>query len=252
MLTFLEHAKSQSEGYHPIQLVFGPKPMFDVKQFKEDFNSAHVDALDKHLQKHYHQFDGEDKHNIRKYTDISSHVNKHLYDHHGLGPGRHEQYIKSFDKTLHKHQTPHDIHVYTGVHPEHHLAKIGHKQGANEDNHIKVVHHGYTSATIHHGVAKSFARATNEVSTDNEQHHHEEHHRHVIKIHVPKGHPGAYVEHHTMNPYEHEFILPRGTKLHVHPNPETVTKRTRTKSESGKLYTSAVHYHTWSAKIAHD
>lgn len=58
--------------------------------------------------------------------------------------------------------------------------------------------------------------------------------RHILKIHVPKGHPGAYVAPHSQHPHEREFTLPPGTKMHIHHEPE---------------YCDKTHSMVWHAKV---
>ena len=43
---------------------------------------------------------------------------------------------------------------------------------------------------------------------------------HVVSIHVPKGSHGAYVDHVSEHQGEREFILHKGAKVHIHPEPE--------------------------------
>jgi hypothetical protein len=94
------------------------------------------------------------------------------------------------DSGMERHKTPHKLTVYSGIKYD-----PGEKMDKN-----KIVHHpSYLSTSLDKFTAKGFSNCTTN--------------KHVLKIHVPKGHPGAYVDHFSENPGEKEFILPRNTKL---------------------------------------
>jgi hypothetical protein len=44
---------------------------------------------------------------------------------------------------------------------------------------------------------------------------------HMLKIHIPEGSKhGMYIGHHSASPQEQEFLIKRGVKIHIHPEPE--------------------------------
>ena len=191
-----------------------------------------VEKLHNSLSSHYKYNDSHIE-TIKKYTgggtnrhepNGSEILNKELHEKRGkLGNSSLNEFKTHVDKLVKHHKTPHDMHVYTGVAEHHEITKMA-KDG--NDN-IKLHHHGFTSTSINKKVAEQFA--------------HQNLSRHIIKIHVPKGHHGAYVSHHSKNGYEKEFILPRGTRLHVHPKP-TIINNDPYGAKSGE-------FHVWHAKI---
>jgi hypothetical protein len=64
------------------------------------------------------------------------------------------------------------------------------------------------STSLSRSVAHRFIKS-NEIENDDSL----EFHHHMLHIHVPKGHPGAFVDGISENQKEKEFILPRGTNL---------------------------------------
>jgi hypothetical protein len=180
-------------------------------------------SLHDSLKSHYSNFDNTDKEHIKTYTNSSWRINGTLLrGKTGVEHPDHDDKVKGIDHLLSKHAAPHDMHVYTGVDDNHPLHDIESKH--KEHN---LIHPGYTSTSISKSRAEGFAKSTN---TD----------KHVLKIHVPAGHPGAYIDHLSANKGEKEFLLPRGTKLKVHPNPEV----------HHDLYGDKIH--TWNASIHKD
>lgn len=136
--------------------------------------------------------------------------------------------IVDLDNALHKHRTPHDMHVYSGI--EFNPKRLGHQ--GDQSGIYKVHLPAYTSASLHPKIAEYFGKRHD--SNDGAIN--------IVKIHVPKGSRGAYIDHISLNQGEREFVLPRGSKLHIHPEPTvTMTKG----SFPDKL-------HVWHAKLVHD
>lgn len=283
-----EKREEKEEKYEPIKTVFGchssPTPPKhcpaqllhpDADVFQEPVGGGYAPPIQEKLNRHFdinaehhemalhHPHDEDHKEAIQKYTASSHYLNKHLHksaaageDPHGSQhwPSEHSKDIHAMDRVVHAHKTHKPFNVYTGVHREHDLHKIGHDQGATEKKPIKVQHHAYLSTSIDKEVAKGFGHHHTETShIDKEGITHITRHVHLMKIHVPKGHHGAYVGHSSVHPNEKEFILPRGTKLHIHHTPKT-------EIEHGKVYNfgdgykekTHYHYHTWSARIHKD
>lgn len=158
---------------------------------------------DSNLVNHYNKFDEEDKKNINNFTNRSFEMNNYHWNNHANPSNpkdaRIEENTKGLDKALTKHQTPHNMTVYSGVsyHPK-------------EMSSNKVLHHpAYMSTSIDKEIAKGFA---DDQQTDEEDEMGRTH-NHVLKIHVPAGSHGAYVDHLSSHGGQREFILPRNTKL---------------------------------------
>ena len=69
--------------------------------------------------------------------------------------------------------------------------------------------------------------------------------KHTIKIHVPKGSHGAYIEHMTANEFEHEFVLHKGAKVHLKPHPKTYI-------EAHVGNSTTLYHHVWEGHLVHD
>jgi hypothetical protein len=145
---------------------------------------------------------GKDVDHVKSYTRDSSYLNRHLYNRHVDGEKHDDEVrginIKAMDKAVTRNKLKHDMHVYSGVtwHP-------GNVAKQHPDRHVHLP--AYTSTSIDKQTAHSFA-----TGDENNQ-------QHVIHFHLKKGQAGKYVEHHTENPGEHEFILPRNTTIKIHP-----------------------------------
>lgn len=96
------------------------------------------------------------------------------------------------DRVISAHRAPDDLVVWSGASPEH-SAVLG---ASNE-----VLHRSYISTSLSPRSATSFAM---------------KHAKHgdIMKIHVPKDHPCAYVTDPT-HEGEREVILPRNTTIHI-------------------------------------
>lgn len=222
-----EKKKKQSNGYHVGHAVFGSHSIpyherlaDSVREEYSILSAKSSEEKEAHLEKHY-KIDKEDKKPISNYSlqsyDLNqSLIHKHLHpdDHwHAADHERmHGPLVSAMDKTLSKHKTPEDMHVYTGAgfSPERFKEK-DHKP----DQHIKVHLPAYTSTSLHQSQAEVFAKK------DPVEHKGEySDHQHMLKIHVPKGSGGLYLGSRSQFPQEKEFVLPRDSKVHVHPKPD--------------------------------
>ena len=173
------------------------------------------------LIKHYNKFDDADKDAIYDYTNESYLVNSHMHRKviGKLRKGEKEHpLVKPMKQMINRHKTPQDMVVYSGIgkSPEH---VIKHQKGETTGAVVKTSN--FTSTSLSKNAATDYARAVVK-SKYNSKYKNSLHGRpgHILKIHVPKGHPGAYVDHHSVHRGEKEFILPHGTKMHIHPEPE--------------------------------
>lgn len=205
------------------------------KQLKEN-TEKQIDALHKKLSAHY-VYDPHHIKEIESYTSSSRYINHHLYENEkkrlGMEHDKDETTAKSkawahpklqrmYD-AMTKHKTPKDIHVFTG------LSTDPRKHFDPSETHTTVRMPAYTSTSLDHGIAENFVKR----HSDNVQH--------IMRIKIPKGSHGAYVEHHTDAPGEHEFILHHGAHLKISNKPFKVVK------DGSFGYT---HYHD--AELIHD
>ena len=166
------------------------------------------------LSKHYN-FTPEHEGHLKAHTDDSTDVNNYLWDKHedvpefGHDP-HHEHNIKKMDHALSAYKTPSNLIVYSGIHYD----------PRGRMNSEKVVHHpAYMSTSLDKDIAKGFA-------SDKPASPRQAKGKHILAIHVPEGHPGAYVGHISHVSSEREFVLPRDTKLkHIKTESEVESSR---------------------------
>lgn len=176
-------------------------------------------------------------------------------------PGKIIHHKIGMDNLLSKYKTPIDFHVFTGLHEP--PVKAWHKLKVP----LHMVHPGYISTSLHKNIAQNFAysrlfttlREPTISNDDYSQKGELQMHKHILRIRVPKGQHGYYAHHNSTVPREHEFILPRGTNLKIHPYPTISTARYPITQNgvhyiSGENITSPsrmmmVHTHTWDADI---
>jgi hypothetical protein len=165
------------------------------------------------LHPHFPAPEGEQYGALRKYTLGSKALNKAMIDHHTQGrelPDHMEVQKHHLQNYLTSHSAPHDMTVHSGTShsPEHY--PIDEKTGKR---HMKLP--AFTSTSIDLHTAQGFG------SQDSTVHKPEYPGRHVLSIHVPKGSPGAYIDHHSALSGEFEHLLPHSSRLHIEPHPTT-------------------------------
>ncbi len=147
---------------------------------------------------------------IKKYTENSQRLNRHLLDHHKAGtePGDtfENHHMGHLDDVVHERTLNHDLHVYSGVgfHPGEESAK---------DPEGKLHLPAYSSTSINKTTALNFA--TERFDSAGKRH------NHILHIHLKPGQKGHYIGERGSHGNEHEFLLPRNTTLKVHPKPES-------------------------------
>jgi hypothetical protein len=144
---------------------------------------------------------GDEQQAVRTYKDESLPVNTHLRNGGTAAnaPATVASTIAHLDTALAAGKTDRDVIVYRGARrttADRILASLG---GTFEDK-------AYQSSSVDKDIADNFARQTASTST-----------RLIMSIHVPKGSRGAYIDGvpNIENDYEGEFLLPRGTRLHI-------------------------------------
>ena len=156
------------------------------------------DNLYKSLRSHYYNY--ENIHNKQLHTYIRDSFPLNYYhwspsksEEAGVSKSRLKSQTKILDSAMKAHKTPKGMTVWSGTF--HDPRERKNKQGI-------VRHPAYLSTSIRRIVGETFA----DIHEDNEV-------GHLLKIHVPKGNEGAYVGHLNYSKGEHEFILPRNTKM---------------------------------------
>lgn len=145
------------------------------------------------------------KNAINNYTRISMDINDHEWQKYKKEPYNHmpedtdkfERQSRVLDKTLRSYKSPENLTVWSSS--IHNPEKLKNSEG--------IVHHpAFLSTSTYRPVALN--RDINSKEEKNGDYHH-----HILKINVPKGSPGAYVDHISKYPGEYEYILPKGMNL---------------------------------------
>ena len=174
-------------------------PMVD-----EAINYSPETLLHKEISPHY-KFNKDEKQYLNNYS-LGSSINSYLWDKHkgtvvkDRNSKNNDLYTKKMDEVIKNHKTPRDFTVYSGT--KHDPTKLKNSEG--------IVHHpAYISTSLKKDTAIDFA--------SNHQTHDEEGniHNHILKIHVPKGHSGAYIANISKMKGEKEFLLPRGLNMKI-------------------------------------
>lgn len=142
----------------------------------------------------------ERKEYLRGYTNESEDINEYHWNGNTHDNDKNDQ-TRHLDEAMKVHKTPHPLTLYSGVRGDP-------RKRANALGIVK--HPAYLSTSINPKIAKNFANSQIERSYSLK-----EGHTHTLKIHVPQGHPGAYVAHISEMPNEKEFILPRESNLRL-------------------------------------
>jgi hypothetical protein len=151
-----------------------------------------------------------------------------------------DKHVQHMDNAMKVKKTPYDMKVFSGIqdHP-----MRGYNAQLSENGSLHAHLPAFTSTSISHNVARSMAyfkkRDENGETVS-----------HMIKIHVPKGSNGHYVEHLArMGSDEKEFILPRNSQIKIHPTPHVITRKYYNKRKGEELTHK---YHIWHARLVHD
>lgn len=168
--------------------------------WKMSNDKGNIKPLEDKLKNHYKDYDEYDEGAIHDYTRSSEKTNKYLWNKHQDGSIKnvdHENMVKDLDNAVDKHRTPHKLSVYSGM-------KYDPRVKLNEKNELN--HPAFLSTSLSQDEAHFFSDPVNNKNNGDSE-------KHILKINVPKNHPGAYVDHLSENKGEKEFILPRNTKL---------------------------------------
>lgn len=161
-------------------------------------------ALEKRLESHYN-FKNDDHDRLKYYTDGNAYdLNNYLWSKYKTKKGHHSLMrpveVDNLNKTLNIHKTPENLTVYSGT---------GHDPRINKNSKGIFHHPAFMSTSLHPHIARLFSSTAGYKHQDN-------YHYHVLRIHIPKGHPGAYVNHISDFTGQKEFILPSGMNFKYH------------------------------------
>jgi type I site-specific restriction endonuclease len=203
----------------------------------EDGKASDIGNLNNKLIKHYKDYNDDDKKVIANYTVSSRYLNSY---HWNKSRGENKKNVPELENTtgqldnaLDAHRTPHKLSVYSGTkddprknmdkdgivnHPAYLSTSIDNNIAQRfASNHAKNVAQGFSSSRAKNVAqrfasnhAKNVAQGFSSSRAKNDKIFGE---KHVLKINIPKNHPGGYIAHHSSLPEENEFILPRNTKL---------------------------------------
>ena len=186
--------------------IHGKTEHFDISEAiatNDEINANRETAA--RLTQHYSDLLGDKiaQTHIKHYTENSEKMNSYLWNKHKNAPYHYTtkalvSQTKKLNEILHSYKSPEDLTIWSSsIHdPE----KLKNKEG--------IVHHPAfisTSTYRHVALNRDIINAVDDYNLN--QHHH------IFKIHVPKGSPGAYVDHISKFPGEFEYVLPSGMNL---------------------------------------
>lgn len=185
-----------------------------------DEQAKHAELLSNSVHEsdpHYHQF-------LNHYTTNSYNLNDTLIERHRFGkpvPDHIESHldyntrydtqpiihVPSFDKLIDSHRLPDHMTVYSGLHfhPNEHRGKIA-------------VVPCYMSTSLSPHVAKDFGKEWTMTDSNGKY----TRIKNILRLHLPKGHPGLYVDNASHYPGQGEIILPRGMRYQLGQKPTHV------------------------------
>lgn len=192
-------------------------------------HNKHLGADEHDVEKSLHntqQHSPKSLKHLQTYTEGSSTINKALYKHHVEGTTPESKIADPFvtakehdlhglDKAAEHHTLGHDLHVYSGTH-----FNPGEVSAQHGEGHIHLP--AFTSTSIDKETAAHFGHSASWTNPDLRKpvgSDPDPVHGHILHIHLKAGDKGAYLGQHSKFSSEKEFLLPRNTRLKVHPTP---------------------------------
>ena len=192
----------------------------------ETHASMHLDKMDDdanpHIGRNAHEVQSEleTRHDMSKlepheraaldqYSSSSFYLNKDLHSARAEGRGpspEHKEQTEHLDSALKKQKLPYPLTVHHGAY-----ADIGKEAAKTSSREVHIP--SYTSTSIKPSIANRFSNLHVDPTTDG-------HTTHVLRIHLPKGHHGIYLGTRSQFSNEHEFLMPRNTRLRIAEHPE--------------------------------
>lgn len=173
------------------------------------------------------------KDHIKNYTDLSRPLTRKLYSLHkeGKSPpsdgrkvptmelGDQKFDINALDSIASKNKISKNTELYSGV-------KYHPLESANENGVLHLP--AYTSTSERHSVAKKFAHTQARRQDRPEDDHKQD--AHIIRFNLKKGDRAGNISSKSSYGADHEFderewLLPRNTRVKIHPEPETSTDK---------------------------
>ena len=175
-----------------------------INKSKGDFYAHHGTDLGEHLY-NYSVFSGD----ANKVLIHDAKNEKVPFDK-GFGdPAAREKHARNLidgvDSALSKSKIDHDLHVYHGTNAWH----PGEESSKHPEGHVRVP--SFLSTSISKSSAINFTRPRSKLKNKG---------LHILHIHLKPGQHGVYLGDNSDHTDEHEFLMPRNTKLKIHPNPD--------------------------------
>ena len=150
-----------------------------------------------------------EKEALGKYSSSSFYLNRDLHDARAEGRGpspEHQEQTEHLDSALKKQTLPYPLTVHHGAY-----ADIGKEAAKTSSREVHIP--SYTSTSIKPSIANRFSNLHVDPETNKSV-------THVLRIHLPKGHHGMYLGTRSQFTNEHEFLMPRNTRLKIGEHPE--------------------------------
>jgi len=184
-------------------------------------HSYHYEDQEHALMQEYGQTKQSLHPEISRYTEDSSYLNRNLWQHflntgsdyedNSLG----EHNLKSLDEALQSRQLPTKLTVFAGV-------KYNPGLEAAKNSYNRLYHPGYTSSSIEPGTGLEFSARVKRGRVKEDNFGDDPGDRHILKIHLPAGHPGEFIGTRSHFDHEKEFLIPRQTTFQIMPHPTIV------------------------------
>lgn len=158
-----------------------------------------------------HHLSDAEKNRVHEYSNSSWHLNRELYKAHVEGrrhDPQHDNNVTHIDSALKKHKLAEPLTTYSGTHFD-----VGKEAAKTPSREIHLP--AYTSSSIKPSIARGFAQ---EQKPDEKNQ--KKKVSHIIRFHLPKGHHGLYLGTRSNFSNEHEFLLPRNTRVKIGEHPE--------------------------------
>lgn len=184
---------------------------------------------------------------LEQYTENSFNLNNELLKHHRMGSKHPETidanypgspiHIPSFDRLIDYNELPEDTTVYSGLHfhPNEHRGKIAHLPA-------------YMSTSLSPHVAKDFGKPW-EMGSDNGSGYRTTRIKNILRLHLPKGHPGLFTDPGSHFPGQGEIILPRNMRYQLGQKPTHIVQGRFNRHFGDTPGHDDVQYHIWTGRI---
>jgi len=216
---------------HHSKLINPPSVVISkLRHTYSNLTDAHVETY-KTLAKNTNNNDPDYKEEVPKYTSGSRDINEFLFRIHTKNKSKplipqaeFDTRVKKIDKLINSHKTHDDMFVYTGphFHPRDYAGKT-------------VEAPAYTSTSLTPHVAKDFGIG-----------------RHILRIHLPKGHPHLFMDPESQYQGQAEVILPRGIKLKIASKPSHIITGFFNNHFYNYNNNDETDYHFWDAHIVNN